>query len=138
MKKLFILFISTLLICSCSSNDDKGIETVTVSIPGNAYYGSLKEGSDGYMYIQATTFNYAASDVISYEIIDVVGEPTILSHSRGQMYHGPKEAHLFTMRYVFDLTADQWKELKKEVNVNDIFLTSTLKLTLKAGYKTYD
>lgn len=139
MKKLFTVFtLAMLLFCSCSSDDNKEDDLyTTVEDEVGITYSRLLVGDDGYMYYETSGSVFAASDVISYEIGDIVGEPTLRSHTRGSKYDPVHKVNLFTIKYVIDLTVEQWNEIKNDVDLNTPFVTFTRKFKLKKGYTKY-
>lgn len=137
MKKIISLFLLSILFISCGNDDDNSDDTVVIDHELNYMYLSLKEGTDGYMYYESTaSFNYYYSDVISYEILNVVGEYGIKSHKK--FTENPPHLHQnrLKMKYVFNMTVDQFNEIKSkpDYNSNEVFIKFTLRLTLKEDY----
>ncbi len=135
MKKLFILFIATLLLSACGSDEDDSMEPVTITGKSTLYYRQLQEGNDGYMYAELSTIYYSA-DVISYELSDIEGDHRILSYSKGSTYSYVHEASFLKVKYVLDLTVERWNEIKGETDSADAAVSYTSTFTLKAGYRT--
>lgn len=139
MKKLFTVFaLAMLLFCSCSSDDNKEDDLyVTVDEPMDITYSRLLVGDDGYMYYQTSGSRYAYSDLISYEIVDIVGEYNLHSHSSRSNYNPKYKANLLAMKYVINLTVERWNEIKNDVDLNAKFINFTVRLKLKKGYTKY-
>lgn len=125
------------LFCSCGSDDKDDNSYDIVDFPFNVSYSDLTHDDDGYLYFQTASFDYDYKELISYEVVDIVGEPTLHSHSLSSVYHAPKKITVFKMKFEIELTVEQWNEIKEDVDRLTPFLTYTVKFKLKKGYKTY-
>lgn len=142
MKKLHtmltVLTVAMLLFASCDNDNDQE-EYVTIDekirIP---YYMLQREVDDEYMYFQTQRFTYADHNLLSYEIVDVVGEPTLLSVTKIPVYDTSRKVTFFSMKFEVDITTKYWMEnYWKFQNNRTFFLTLTMRLKLEKNYELY-
>lgn len=138
MKKLVtVLTITMLLSYSCENNYNEEDFYVTVEEKRSISYCYLREVENGYMCVKYSHLGYAYKDVVSYEIVDIEGDPGILSHYTGYKYSPQHKVNLLTLTVGIDLTAQRWNQILNTVDLNKDFLTFTLRLKLKRWHKTY-